>query len=119
VGLRRRLEGVAEISISQSRQTTEVKFAAAPEPFSPGEFRQALDDAGVELVSLQIDACGIVEERRGQRWLVAGRNQFLLGEHDTTPVGRLVCVSGVADDRSTPLRLQITNELPPQPAKTS
>jgi hypothetical protein len=58
VALRRRLEGVASISISQERQTAEVAFARGPHIFSPEEFRAAVGEADVEVLSFEIEACG-------------------------------------------------------------
>lgn len=107
-GLRRRLEGVATISISQSRQTAVVEFAEGPQRFSPRVFRDVLDESGVEVVAFQIDACGTIEQRQNQRWLVAGDNRFLLEEDGTVPVGQPLCVSARLDDRADPHRLKVT-----------
>jgi hypothetical protein len=110
VALRRRLEGVADISISQSRQTTEVTFAQGPHTFSPRAFRDAVGEAGVSVLSFHIDACGVVEQKDRQRWLAAGKNRFLLVEGGRTsagPVGQAVCVSGRLNDDSVPHRLKI------------
>lgn len=109
VALRRRLEGVAAISISQSRQTTEVEFAQGHHAFSPGAFRDAVEEAGVEVLSFQIEACGVIEQKEHQRWLAAGKNRFLLVEGGTAPVGGAVCLSGRLNDRSGPHRLEITD----------
>ena len=109
VALRRRLEGVADISISQSRQTTEVEFAQGPHAFSPRAFRDAVGEAGVKVLSFHIDACGVIEQKDRQRWLAAGKNRFLLVEGGTSPgpVGQAVCVSGRLNDDSVPHRLEI------------
>jgi len=109
VALRRRLEGVATSSISLSRQTIAVEFADGRRPFSPATFRSAVDEAGVEVLSFQIDACGVIEEKEGQRWLIAGENRLLLDEGGPASVGQPVCVSGRLNDRSEPYRLTITS----------
>lgn len=108
VALRRRLEGVADISISQSRQTAVVEFADGRHAFSPSVFRDAINEAGVgvEVLNLQIDACGEIERKGSQHWLIAGENRFSLDESATPPVGQPVCVSGRLNDRSDPYRLE-------------
>lgn len=112
MALRRRLEGVDGISISQGEQTVQVDFAEGGRAFLPAVFRDVVDDAGVEVVAFQIDACGVIEEKESQRWLIAGENRFLLEESGTTPVGEPLCVSGSLNDRSDPQRLKITTVLP-------
>ncbi len=109
VALRRRLEGVVDIAISQSRQTTEVEFTQGPHAFSPRAFRDALGEAGVEVLRFEIEACGVIEQKDNQRWLAAGKNRFLLVEEGTAsgPVGKAVCVSGRLNDHSAPHRLEI------------
>jgi len=61
VALRRRLEGVATVAISQQHQTAEVRFAPGPHVFSAAEFRAAAGEADVEVVSFAIEACGRME----------------------------------------------------------
>ncbi|MPY90022.1 MAG: hypothetical protein GEU99_19125 [Luteitalea sp.] len=108
MALRRRLEGVADISISLSEQTVEVKFTEGHTAFSPKVFRNAAQEAAVEVLTLQIDACGVIEQKASERWLAAGENRFLLVEGRAVPDGEAVCVSGRLDDRSGPSRLEIT-----------
>jgi hypothetical protein len=93
VALRRRLEGVAHISISQARQTADVTFAAAPHTFSAVAFREAVGEAEVEVLRFELEACGIVALREGQRWLSAGTDRFLLADVEWAD-GQSVCVSG-------------------------
>jgi|KBSSwiStaDraftv2_1062776.scaffolds.fasta_scaffold723012_1 hypothetical protein len=109
VALRRRLEGVAEVSISQREQTAEVTFAKGDYAFSSDAFRKAVAEAGVVVLSFQIDACGSIEQEQEQRWLVTDRNRFLLTAGDTLPSDQPICVSGRLDDRAPPLRLHITD----------
>ena len=106
--MRRRLEGVASISISMSEQTTEVVFARG-QAFSPTVFRDAVGESGVKVLSFQIEACGVIEQSEGQRWLAVGEDRFLREERDIAPPGQAVCVSGRLDDRSAPYRLEITD----------
>jgi hypothetical protein len=109
VALRRRLEGVADVSISQREQTAEVRFADGDHAFSSSAFRRAVAEAHVVVLSFQVDACGSIEQEQEERWLVTDKNRFLLTGSDTLPSDQHVCVSGHLDDRSSPLRLDITD----------
>ena len=109
MALRARLEGVANVSISQSQQTASVEFADEAREFSPRVLRDAITGAGMEVLGLRLDACGVVEQQDAQRWLVAGGNRLLLEKGESAPVGPIVCVSGTLDDRSDPHRLQVTS----------
>ena len=101
VELRRRLEGVSDISISQSEQTAEVRFEG-DHAFSPAAFRKAVGQAGVKVLRFDADACGSATEEKGQRWLNAGKNRWpLTGDRDV-PLGRPLCISGRLDDRTDP-----------------
>jgi hypothetical protein len=101
VALRRRLEGVSEISISQSEQTAEVRFEG-DHSFSPAAFRKAVGEAGVKVLRFDVDACGNAADERGQRWLIAGKNRWPLIGDRTIPLGQPLCVSGRLDDRTDP-----------------
>jgi len=108
VALRRRLEGAADISISLSKQTAEVRFAPASRTFMPGSFRQAVGEAKVEVLRFEIDVCGVIERRQGALWLDAGDNSFRVTEPGAAATGRPVCVSGWLDDRGDLMDLAIT-----------
>ena len=108
MALRQRLADVTGVSISQGEQTVSVRFAPGGGEFSPVVFREAVAEAGIDVLSLDIDACGLVEEATGQRWLVTGANRFVLDDGGGTPTGRLMCVSGALNDRSVPYRVTPT-----------
>src|SRR5687767_11003171 len=111
VALRRRLDGVADVSISQQDQTAEVTFGETDTAFSPEEFRTAVGEAGVVVVRFQIDACGSVERQGEERWLVAGKNRWRVKgnavQEATVPLGQPLCMSGSLDDRARPPTLEI------------
>ena len=111
VALRRRLDGVADISISQREQTAEVTFGDGDYAFSPDAFRKAVGEAGVVVLQFRIDACGAVRDEGQQRWLVAGKNRWLLKSGAATPaalpVGQPLCVSGRLDDRAEPPTVEV------------
>jgi hypothetical protein len=119
VALRRRLEGVATIKISQQHQTAEVTFRPGPHVFSPEAFRTAVGEADVEVIGFEIEACGRVEPGAPgapgalgasgapgatARWFVAGPNRFLLAE-GPRPDDGTTCVSARLDDRREPYEL--------------
>ncbi|HXH05052.1 MAG TPA: hypothetical protein VNI83_00520 [Vicinamibacterales bacterium] len=106
VALRRRLEGVQEVAISLSRQSVQVTLDGS-QAFSAASFRQAVDEAGVEVAALRIEACGVVERAGPRRRLIAGKNRFLLERADTTPVGVPLCAAGRLDDGADPPRLEV------------
>jgi hypothetical protein len=111
VALRRRLDGVARISISQARQTAEVEFAATPHTFSATAFREAVGEADVEVVGFEADVCGVVVQEQDQRWLTAGVERYLLTD-GTWGLGQRVCVTGrLADGASPPLALEGTRAI--------
>jgi hypothetical protein len=136
VALRRRLEGVATVAISQQHQTAEVRFAPGPHVFSAAEFRAAAGEADVEVVSFAIEACGRMEagdrgdtgatgaagagapggtgaavaEVDAARWFVAGPNRFIVGRGSLS--GGAACISAALDDRREPYELVRINRMP-------
>ena len=108
VALRQRLAGVVTVSISQGQQTIAVALSNGAGLFSPAVFRDAVAGTGIEVLTFQVDACGVVEETESQHWFVAGENRFSLEDPKKVPEGELLCVSGRLDDRVTPYRLTLT-----------
>jgi hypothetical protein len=106
VALRQRLDGVAAVSISEGEQTTEVIFAPGDHAFSIEAFRLALRQADVAIVSVEIDACGIVERGEETR-LEGGKTDLLLKGADDAPSGSPVCISGRLEQPTDPLRVQV------------
>jgi hypothetical protein len=102
VALRRRLEGVANISISQEHQRAEVTFGPAPHAFSASAFRDAVAEAGVEVVRFVVDACGTVVLEDGRQWLVAGTNRFVLSVNGYA-AGEHRCLTAHLDDATATL----------------
>lgn len=110
VALRRRLEGVAHVSISQRDQTATVIFAPAARAFSAAVFRSALAEADVEVITFEIDACGVVDETNGQHWITTAERHFLLrGDAPKAGVG---CVTGRLNDEVEPYELEVIEGRP-------
>jgi hypothetical protein len=113
VALRRRLVGVAEVSISQSEQTAAVTFAREAGTFSAAEFRSAVAEADVEVVAFQASVCGVVNDRNELRLRDhAGQLLVRLRGGDALDKGTSICVSGQLDDRSEPYELQVATVRP-------
>jgi hypothetical protein len=107
VALRRRLDGVKDISISQSEQTAEVTFTEGDRAFSPGAFREAVGEAGVKVLVFQIDVCGVIKQEGQQMSLVAGKNRWPVTGAGSVSLDKPLCVSGRLDDSTRPPHLQV------------
>jgi hypothetical protein len=112
VALRRRLAGVAEVSISQSQQTAAVTFVSGTTAFSAAAFRQAVSEAEVDVVSLDVDVCGVVDDQGLLRSSAAGNVLFVRLPGQSANAGRRICVTGRLDDGTEPPELDVTNSLP-------
>lgn len=111
VALRRRLEGVETIAISQAQQSAVVTFAAGTRAFVPQDFREAVAEADVEVLRFEIDACGSVEDTGVERWFVAGVNRFALPQDALAGLAS-TCLTGALNDRATPHTLGAIRPLP-------
>lgn len=112
VALRQRLEGVAGVSISESNQTTEVTLRPGDDAFSPRSLREAHRQAQVEIVTMHLDACGVVERSGAERRLRAGATELSLTGPDDATEGSRVCVSGTVRDEGDRIRLEVTRSTP-------
>jgi hypothetical protein len=107
VALRRRLAGVADVSISQSQQTAAVTFVSGTHEFSAAAFREAVAEADVEVLSLEVEVCGVIDAENVlssvgevKRPLVRLRGENALPES-------AACVSGRLNDRVEPYELHV------------
>ena len=107
VALRQRLAGVAAITISEGAQTTEVIFAPGDHPFSVEAFKAALKQADVEVVTMEVDACGTIEQHDGRRLLQAGATTFVVAPGAGPSIGP-VCVAGRLSEDPGQLTLSIS-----------
>jgi hypothetical protein len=106
VALRRRLDGVTSVSISQSEERAAVTFDGT-HAFSPAVFREALRAADVEVITLDVEACGAVEHTTDRTWLVAGPDRFHLQGVTQAPSSR-VCVSGRLQENGSDKQIVVT-----------
>jgi hypothetical protein len=111
VALRRRLEGVADIAISQGQQTADVRFEPGPHRFDPKVLRAAVSETGIEVLDVDVEACGRIAVEGDRRWLEAGQNRFIVAnppQHPALPIGEAVCVNGRLDDSVDPVQLLVS-----------
>jgi hypothetical protein len=111
VALRRRLAGVAEVSISQQQQRAVVTFLPDTRVFSAAEFRAAVAEADVEVISLDARVCGLVDEDGALRPSASGR-ELLVRLRGEVRSGTSICATGRLDDRAEPYALEIVNSQP-------
>jgi hypothetical protein len=107
VALRRRLDGVADVSISQSQQTAVVRFVPATLVFSAAAFRAAVGEADVEVLTLNADVCGVIDENHTLRASPAADAPLVLLRGRNIPQGD-ACVSGQLNDHAQPYELDVT-----------
>ena len=109
--MRRRLAGVADISISQQAQTAAVTFVPGTLVFSAEAFRSAVAEAEVEVLTLDVRVCGVVDDNNALRTAAHDR-QPLVQLHGDVPVGDSLCVTGQLDDRPEPDTLDVVSAQP-------
>ena len=110
VALRRRLEGVAEISISQHEQRATVTFVPGTHVFSSEAFRTAVAEADVAVITFDARVCGVVDPN-GTLRAVAGHEPFVQLRGNIRPGGS-ICAAGRLDDRKQPYELEVTSTQP-------
>jgi hypothetical protein len=108
VALRRRLEGVADISISQSQQTAAVTFLSGTHEFSIAEFSAAVAEAEVEVISVQADVCGVVDGAQVLRPSLETDKALVRLRGRDAPRGTMICVTGRLDGAVEPPELRVT-----------
>jgi hypothetical protein len=110
----RRLAGVDQVKISLSTESILLTYRPGA-TFDPAAIRKILEPLKVGVVQFQIGARGQVLENGGKRFLIAGRDKFvLLDAIDSPPVPLKVPVriEGILFDRSTPRELKVLTVQP-------
>jgi hypothetical protein len=107
VALRRRLSGVADVSISQTQQIAAVTFRSPMREFSGEAFRQAVGEADVEVLAFEADVCGVIDADGGLFSIADGNRPLVRLRGGRALSGRTVCVSGRLDERVQPYELDV------------
>jgi hypothetical protein len=105
--LRRQYEKSA-IDVDDDKDTATIQFAEN-ESFSAPEFRAAVERVlRMRVVTLRVQACGTVEASKGDKWLTAGSNRFLVRSDRELPLNQPLCVDGTLDSDSDPATFQVS-----------
>jgi hypothetical protein len=107
VALRRRLAGVADASISQSQQTAAVTFVSGTHDFSAAAFREAVAEADVEVLSLDVEVCGVIDGENGLRSVGDVKRLLVRLRGGRAFPGTAVCVSGRLGESVKPYELHV------------
>jgi hypothetical protein len=105
----RRLGGVDQVKISLSTESIMLTYRPGA-TFDPEAIRKILEPLKVGVVQFQIGVRGQVLEDGGKRFLIAGRDKFvLLDAIDSPPVSLNVPVriEGILFDRAMPRELKV------------
>jgi hypothetical protein len=97
----------ATITVAPQRDRVEVEFERSATPFSSASFRRVVAEAGGEVLSVQVEACGTIETTQQGSWLTSGSTRLLLEGPGAWTPGTEICVTGDLRDDSNPARLII------------
>jgi hypothetical protein len=109
----RRLAGVDKVKISLSTEAIMLTYRPGA-TFDPEAIRKILEPLKVGIVQFQIGARGQVLENGGKRFLIAGRDKFvLLDAIDSPPLPLKVPVriEGILFDHASPRELKVLKVL--------
>jgi len=96
----------ADVAVDDDKDTATLKLAGG-QNFSPAEFRQAVADVKMRVMTVHIEACGQAEAAGDQRVLAAGTSRFVLRGAQTVPLHQPLCVKGTLDSTQDPAVLDI------------
>ncbi len=93
----KRLEEVADLSISMSEQTLDLELKPGHE-FRPEALREAVKQTDVSIVRFQIQARGHIEEEHSGRYFLAQKNKFAVVDSPQAPIETPLRIMGQVDD---------------------
>jgi len=105
----RRMPGVAKVSISLAKEAI-VLTCKPGAAFDPQGIRATLKPLDVQVVRFQVSGRGRVEEQGSKRFLIAGKDRFVLATAANTsamPLGATILVEGIVNDRIDPMEMKI------------
>ena len=96
------------IDVDDDKDTATVQFGKQDQ-FSAPEFRAAVERVlRMRVVTLRVQACGTVEASKGDKWLAAGSNRFLVRSDRDLPLNEPLCADGTLDSASDPAVFQVS-----------
>lgn len=104
-----RFPGVDQVKISL--RTEAIMLTYKPDAlFDPKGLRKVLEPLKVGVVQFQIGARGHVQESGGKRFLIAGRDRFVLLDaidSPSVPLKTEIRIEGILFDQATPMELKV------------
>lgn len=110
----RRLPGVDEVTISRSKEAVMISYKPGA-TFNPAGIGKVLEPLGVGIARMQISARGRLQAHGGKQFFVAGKNTFAVvaaANAPPIPLGTLVLVEAVVNERSAPMELSAMTVTP-------
>ncbi|HWT44347.1 MAG TPA: hypothetical protein VN085_00220 [Vicinamibacterales bacterium] len=95
------------INVDDEKDTATVQFAKGQE-FSAAAFQDAVERVRMRVVTLRVQACGLVDAADGAKWMTAGQNRFRLRSDQEIPVGKTICADGSLDTTRTPATFEVS-----------
>jgi hypothetical protein len=105
--LRRHFDKALAVDVDDEHDTATVRFDAGQE-FSAAAFHEAATQVRMAVREFRIQACRRIEANGNERWLVAGRNRFLVHSDRDMPVDVPLCLDGSFDSRQDPATLEVS-----------
>jgi len=104
----RQLSGIDAIKISLSTESILVTYKPNA-VFQPKDLRDALKKTDVGVLQFQVSARGRVHEQDGKRFLVAGRDRFVLAASEglEIPLDTPISVEAMLNDLTDPMQLKV------------
>jgi hypothetical protein len=96
----------AAVQVDDASDTAKLRLTRG-ETFSPADFRQAVADVRMRVLTVRLEACGRAETAGAQRILAAGSSRFVLRGTQAVPLNQPVCVNGTLDSSQDPAVLDI------------
>ena len=110
----RRLTGIDKVTISRANEAVTISHKPGA-MFHLASIREVLEPLGVGIAQVQINVRGRVQEQGEKRFLVAGKNKFAVvaaANSPEIPLGTLVLIEAVVNDRSDPIELTVMEVKP-------
>ena len=102
----KRIPGVDKVTISLAKEAIMLTYKPGA-TFAPHGLREVLRPLEVGVVQFQISARGRVREQGGKRFLMAGKDRFVLAGSSTIPLDTPILIEAILNDRVDPMEVKI------------